>query len=137
MKGGAMMRESLQMLAVGVGVTVIGLLVGAVVVSPAVSPTQRLLGIGALALVAAVFFAARLVRRALRQRPARTPRTPRQTAAPTIKLGGGRNTRTPRAVAALAAAGADPSEIARKTGLSFDAVSMLLRLAGGAVPTTV
>ena len=137
MKGGAVVRESLQMLAVGVGVTIIGLIIGAVVVSPAVSPTQRLQGIGALAAVAVAGFAARLVRRALRQRPARTPRTPRQTAAPAIKLGGGRNTRTPRAVAALAAAGADPSEIARKTGLSFDAVSMLLRIASGPVPTAV
>lgn len=136
MKGAALVRESLQLLAVGIGVTVIGLLVGAAVVSPAVTPTQRLLGIGALAGGGALLYATRLVLRALRQRPARTPRTPRRKAAPVIKLGGGRNTRTPRTVAALAAAGANPSEIAQKTGLSFDAVSMVLRLAGGAVPTT-
>lgn len=126
----SVLRESMQMLGIGLGVTVIGLIVGAVVVSPAVSPQQRLLGIGSLVGIAAVVFAARLVIRSLRSRPTKTTRQARQAPAPTITLRGGKSSRTPRAVAALAAAGADPTEIAWKTGLPVDAVSMLLEISG-------
>lgn len=124
------LRETMQMVGVGLGVTVIGLIIGAVVVSPAVSPDQRLLGIGALFGIAAVVLAARLAIRGLRSRPTKTTRVARQAPAPTITLRGGKSSRTPRAVAALAAAGADPTEIAWKTGLPVDAVSMLLEISG-------
>jgi hypothetical protein len=130
---GSTFRETLQMVGVGLGVTVIGLIIGAVVVSPTVSLEQRLLGIGALAGIAAVVLAARLVIRNLRNRPAKTTRQARQARqvpTPTITLRGGKSSRTPRAVAALAAAGAAPTEIAWKTGLPVDAVSMLLEISG-------
>ena len=130
---GSTFRETLQMVGVGLGVTVIGLIIGAVVVSPAVSLEQRLLGIGALAGIAAVVLAARLVIRNLRNRPTKTTRQARQARqvpTPTITLRGGKSPRTPRAVAALAAAGAAPTEIAWKTGLPVDAVSMLLEISG-------
>ncbi|WP_310572180.1 hypothetical protein [Gemmatimonas sp.] len=127
---GSALRESMQMVGIGLGVTVIGLIVGAVVVSPAVSHEQRLLGIGSLFGIAAVVLAARLVIRGLRARPTKTTRQARHTPAPTITLRGGKSSRTPRAVAALAAAGADPTEIAWKTGLPVDAVSMLLEISG-------
>ncbi|WP_309671638.1 hypothetical protein [Gemmatimonas sp.] len=127
---GSALRESMQMVGIGLGVTVIGLIVGAVVVSPAVSHEQRLLGIGSLFGIAAVVLAARLVIRGLRARPTKTTRQARHTPAPTITLRSGKSSRTPRAVAALAAAGADPTEIAWKTGLPVDAVSMLLEISG-------
>lgn len=125
-----MLRETMQFIGLGLGVTVIGLIIGAVVVSPTVSSEQRLLGIGALFSIAAVVLAGRLILRALRARPTRTTRQARQTPTPTIILRGGKSSRTPRAVAALAAAGADPTEIAWKTGLPVDAVSMLLEISG-------
>ncbi|WP_411280706.1 hypothetical protein [Gemmatimonas sp.] len=124
------LRDTMQFIGVGLAVTVIGLIIGAVVVSPAVSHQQRLLGIAALFGIAAVVLAARLVIRALRTRPTRTTRQARQAPAPSITLRGGKSSRTPRAVAALAAAGANPTEIAWKTGLPVDAVSMLLEISG-------
>jgi hypothetical protein len=123
-------RETLQLVGVGLGVTVIGLIIGAVVVSPAVSLERRLLGIGSLVGIAAVVLAARLVIRRLRTRPTKTTRKARQAPAPTISRRGDKSSRTPRAVAALAAAGAAPTEIAKKTGLPVDAVSMLLEISG-------
>ena len=123
-------RDTMQMIGVGLGVTIVGLIIGAVVVSPTVSHQQRLLGIGSLLGIAAVILAARLALRGLRNRPTRTTRQARQTPAPTITLRGGKSSRPPRAVAALAAAGANPTEIAWKTGLPVDAVSMLLEISG-------
>lgn len=125
-----MLRDAMQFIGVGLGVTVIGLIIGAVVVAPAVSHQLRLLGIGSLFGIAAVVLAARLVLRALRNRPTRTTRQARQAPAPTITLRGRKSSRTPSAVAALAAAGANPTEIAWKTGLPVDAVSMLLEISG-------
>ncbi len=132
-----MLRDTMQFIGVGLGVTVIGLIIGAVVVSPAVSHEQRLLGIGSLFGIAAVALAARVVIRALHTRPTKTTRQARQSPAPTITLRGGKSSRTPRAVAALAAAGANPTEIAWKTGLPVDAVSMLLEISGARTPTLV
>ena len=125
-----MLRDALRLIAVGVGVTVAGLFIGAAVVSPAVSPEQRLLGIGILGGLAALMLAARHVIHRRRAQPTRTPRQARQAPAPTIILRGAKAARTPRAVAALAAAGAAPIEIAWKTGLPVDAVSMLLEISG-------
>ena len=127
-------RDTMQMIGVGLGVTIVGLIIGAVVVSPTVSHQQRLLGIGSLLGIAAVILAARLALRGLRNRPTRTTRQARQAPAPTITLRGGKSSRTPRAVAALAAAGANPTEIAWKTGLPVDAVSMLLEISGSRMP---
>ena len=127
----AVLRDAIQLIGLGLGVTVVGLITGAVVVSPTVSPEQRLLGIGTLGGIAAAVLATRYVIRHLRARPTRTTRQARQQApAPTITLRGGKASRTPRAVAALAAAGAAPTEIAWKTGLPVDAVSMLLEISG-------
>jgi hypothetical protein len=53
------------------------------------------------------------------------------SAAPALSLRSGRGNRTPRTVQALAAAGTAPTEIAWKTGLPLDAVSMLLEINGG------
>ena len=68
------LRETMQMVGIGLGVTIIGLIIGAVVVSPTVSHEQRLLGIGSLFGIAAVVLAARRVIRGLRDRPTRTTR---------------------------------------------------------------
>jgi hypothetical protein len=127
-----LLRDAIRLIAIGVGVTVGGLFIGAAVVSPALSPEQRLLGIGILGGIAALMLA---VRHTLRRRPARSTRQARQAPAPTIILRGGKATRTPRAVAALAAAGAAPIEIAWKTGLPVDAVSMLLEISGSRMST--
>jgi hypothetical protein len=54
--------------------------------------------------------------------------TLRAAAALPAKLTMGRNSRTPRAVLALAEAGNAPADIARRTGLSLDAVAMCLSL---------
>ena len=124
-----MLRNAIQLIGVGVGVTGAGLIIGAAVVSPAVSPEQRLLGIGVLGGIAAAMLAVRRVIRR-RARPSRSTRQARQAPAPTIILRGSKRARTPRAVAALAAAGAAPTEIAWKTGLPVDAVSMLLEISG-------
>ncbi|WP_373060925.1 hypothetical protein [Gemmatimonas sp.] len=133
----AMLRDTMQFIGVGLGVTVIGLIIGAVVVSPAVSHPQRLLGIGSLFGIAAAVFGARVVFRALRNRPTRITREARQAPAPTMTLRRSKSSRTPRAVAALAAAGVNPTEIAWKTGLPVDAVSMLLELSGARTPALV
>lgn len=52
----------------------------------------------------------------------------RSVAALPVKLVPGKGSRTPKAVAALAEAGTTPADIARRTGLPHDAVSMLLSL---------
>jgi hypothetical protein len=54
--------------------------------------------------------------------------TLRAAAALPAKLTMGRNSRTPRAVLALAEAGNAPADSARRTGLSLDAVAMCLSL---------
>ena len=125
-----MLRDSVQLIGLGVLVTIVGLIIGAVVVSPAVSHQQRLLGVGALFAIGALVFAVRIVVRTLRNRPTKITRQARQVPAPTLTLRRGRSSRTPRAVAALAAAGVNPTEIAWKTGLPVDAVSMLLEISG-------
>lgn len=125
------LREGLQMAALGIGVTVVGLVTGAFIMSPSVSREQRMLAVAGLVGTAALALLVyglgpRLMafhaRRAGRARAAgATPSTIRMS---------GKASRTPRAVQALAAAGAAPIDIARKTGLPVDAVSMLLELAG-------
>ena len=125
-----MLRDAIRLIGLGVGVTVGGLFIGAAVVSPALSPEQRLLGIGVLGGIAAMMLAVRQVIRRRRARPTRSTRKARQAPAPAIVLRGTKAARTPRAVAALAAAGAAPIEIAWKTGLPVDAVSMLLEISG-------
>ncbi|MFN8979567.1 MAG: hypothetical protein ACK5ZZ_13435 [Gemmatimonadaceae bacterium] len=125
-------REALQLTALGVVVTARGLVTGAFIMSPAVSREQRLLAVAGVAAAAALVALAFGLRRAVRElqlRRSRVRTTP--AAAPAIWLGG-KAGRTPRAVQALAAAGAEPTEIAWKTGLPVDAVSMLLELGGPA-----
>ncbi|MCA2984525.1 MAG: hypothetical protein ACK6DR_10930 [Gemmatimonas sp.] len=136
-------KETLQMTALGVGVSIIGLAIGAFLMSPSVSPDQRLAAFATLAAATAAALLAEPLRHmgsALRKRRGRrtalahahhgAPR-PATAAPPTISLRGGRVGKTPRTVRALAAAGAAPAEIARKTGLPLDAVSMLLEIHGG------
>jgi hypothetical protein len=124
----------LQVAALGIGVTILGLVVGAFLMSPSVSREQRFTAFAALGGAAGLVLlidlgrrgmAAVLKRRSKRATLSSSHRT--AAAAPTIKLGG-RSSRTPRAVQALAAAGAAPTEIAWKTGLPLDAVSMLLEI---------
>jgi hypothetical protein len=127
----ASMREALQMTVLGVVVTGLGLVTGAFIMSPAVTREQRLLavaGVAAAAALVALAFGARRLMQAIGARRARRTRTS-AVAAPVTRLNG-KASRTPRAVQALAAAGAAPTEIAWKTGLPVDAVSMLLELSG-------
>lgn len=122
--------NALQMLAMGTGVTMLGLLGGAMLVSPAM-PRDELatqlakipleLALAAGGVLAAVVVLTMGVRR-LATRDMRRPTVP------SITLRGDRVSKTPRHVQALAAAGAAPEEIAWKTGLPVDAVSMLLTM---------
>lgn len=136
-------KEALQMTALGVGVTIVGLVVGAFVMSPGVSREQRMVAFVALGGAALLILLFELTSRAWRAVAKRRSRRaslrgaqgsgatrPTGSAPPTIALRGGKAKRTPRAVQTLAAAGAAPLEIARKTGLPLDAVSMLLELHG-------
>ncbi len=138
-------KEALQMAALGVGVTIIGLVAGAFLMSPDVSREQRMtafVALGGAAMLVLLFDAMRRGMSALRRRrgrrtslaSARHPNVnrPATAAPPTITLRG-RTSRTPKTVQALAAAGAAPTEIAWKTGLPLDAVSMLLEINGGAL----
>ncbi|MCO4099423.1 MAG: hypothetical protein HEQ38_08495 [Gemmatimonas sp.] len=127
----------LQLAALGVGVTIIGLIVGAFLMSPGVSREQRIIAFVALGGAAGLVLLYDVGVRALATfRKGRSRRAtlsgvkrPTTAAAPSIKLAG-RGGKTPRAVQALAAAGAAPAEIAWKTGLPLDAVSMLLEIGG-------
>lgn len=136
-------KDALQMAALGVGVTIVGLVMGAFVMSPGVTREQRMVAIAALGGAAVLILLVELSRRAWRALAKRRSRRaslrgaqragatrPSGSAPPTIALRGGKTKRSPRAVQALAAAGAAPLEIARKTGLPLDAVSMLLELHG-------
>lgn len=136
-------KEALQLAALGVGVTIIGLVVGAFLMSPDVSREQRITAFVALGGAAVLVLLFDVVRRGMgalwqrrRRRGGRTGARPAHlgrpaTAAPPAVTLRGRTSKTPKAVQALAAAGAAPTEIAWKTGLPLDAVSMLLELNGG------
>lgn len=137
-------KEALQMTALGVGVTIIGLVAGAFLMSPDVSREQRVtafVALGGAAMLVLLFDAMRRGMAAFRKRRgrraslagARHPNInrPASAAPPTITLRGRGASKTPKAVKALAAAGAAPTEIAWKTGLPLDAVSMLLEINGG------
>jgi hypothetical protein len=125
-------KETAKLVALGLGVSVIGLVGGALLMSPAVTPAQRLVAFVALGGAAGLALVVELGRRAwtaLRVRGGRRSR-PASVTAPTMTLRSGKASRTPRTVQALAAAGAAPTEIAWKTGLPLDAVSMLLDIHG-------
>jgi hypothetical protein len=140
-----MWKETLKLAALGVGVTIIGLLAGAFLMSPDVSREQRMMAfvaLGGAALLVLLFDAVRRGMRALGKRRGRRASlagarhansTRPSTIVPTIALRGSRSSKTPKAVKALAAAGTAPTEIAWKTGLPLDAVSMLLEINGGAL----
>lgn len=131
------LKGALQLAALGVGVTILGLVIGAFLMSPGVSREQRLIAFVALGGAAGVVLLYDLAVRAVtRLRKGRSRRAtlasahrPSSATAPTIKLTS-RGGKTPRTVQALAAAGAAPAEIAWKTGLPLDAVSMLLEIGG-------
>ncbi|MBL0941018.1 MAG: hypothetical protein IBJ03_19190 [Gemmatimonadaceae bacterium] len=131
------MRETLKLIGISLGVTVVGLVIGAALVSPVVSMEHKLyagMGVAAALVLWMLALAVRGVRRMMQTRRARGARTALATrpvtgGMPAIKMTG-RAARTPRAVQALAAAGAEPTEIAWKTGLPVDAVAMLLELGG-------
>lgn len=134
------MRETLKLIAISLGVTVVGLVIGAAFVSPVLSTTHKLYAAAAMGATGVLWIlvtAARGLRRTLQGRRARVTRTALATrpvtgGLPPIKMTG-RAARTPRAIHALAATGAEPTEIARKTGLPVDAVAMLLELGGPVV----
>lgn len=132
-----MVTRVLQMAAIGVGVTIVGLIVGAFLVSPGVSQEQRLIAFVALGGAAGMVLVYDVGLRAfamIRQGRGRhaTRRAGARSASAATPGGKGpiRAGKTPRAVEALAAAGAAPAEIAWKTGLPLDAVSMLLEIGG-------
>lgn len=127
-KGMQALMQSLKIAGLLIGVTAIGLFAGAWLMSPAISPRQRLLAAGGV--IGSLVFAALAswLRGVMLDRRARRTRTA-ASAAPTITLRSGRSARTPKAVHALAASGAAPVEIAHRTGLPLDAVAMLLELA--------
>jgi len=134
------MRETLKLVALSLMVTVVGLVVGAAAVSPAIPLLHKLYAGAALAAALVLWLLSlgvRAVSRAITARRARSTRSALATRPvtgnmPAVKMTG-RAARTPRAVQALAAAGAEPTEIAWKTGLPVDAVAMLLELGGPAV----
>jgi hypothetical protein len=139
-------KEALQMAALGVGVTVLGLVAGAFLMSPDVSREQRMtafVALGGAAVLVLLFDAIRRGMSALRKRRGRRSalagarhanlNRPASAAPPTITLRSRGASKTPKTVKALAAAGAAPTEIAWKTGLPLDAVSMLLEINGGAL----
>jgi hypothetical protein len=122
------MKTLLQVLkfsALFVGVTGVGVVGGAWLMSPALSSQQRLVVAGGV--ISALVLAAIGVW--LRGESATPRRAPRAVMSPTIAVRSSRASRTPKAVQALAASGAAPMEIAARTGLPLDAVSMLLELA--------
>lgn len=124
------LRQGALVGAFGLLVGVLGLFTGAFVMSPGVPPAQRLLGLSLLGAFAGVALLTKLFlmlgRRSRRRRSGRFG--PQAVAAPAMTLRTGKTRRAPKAVVALAAAGAAPIEIARKTGLPVDAVAMLLQL---------
>ena len=134
------MRETLKLVALSLMVTLVGLVVGAAAVSPAIPLLHKLYAGAALAAALVLWLLSlglRAVSRAITARRARSTRSALATRPvtgnmPAVKMTG-RAARTPRAVQALAAAGAQPTEIAWKTGLPVDAVAMLLELGGPAV----
>jgi len=134
------MRETLKLVVLSLVVTVVGLVVGAAAVSPAIPLLHKLYAGAALAAALMLWLLSlgvRAVSRAITARRARSTRSALATrpvtgSMPAVKMTG-RAARTPRAVQALAAAGAEPTEIAWKTGLPVDAVAMLLELGGPAV----
>lgn len=136
-------KEALQMAALGVGVTIIGLVAGAFLMSPDVSREQRLtafVALGGAAVLVLLFDAMRRAMHSFRKRRGRRVALagarhkniarPATAAPPAITLRS-RTSKTPKTVQALAAAGAAPTEIAWKTGLPLDAVSMLLEINAG------
>jgi hypothetical protein len=148
-------RVALGYAAIAIGVTAGGTIVGATVVAPVVSSASmprvanevrktikggallhsvpdiawRYLGVAvALATVAMIVWRLR-ARSAAQPRVASHVANKRSIATLPEKLTGGRvGSRTPREVLALAQAGNAPVDIARRTGMSLDAVSMCLSL---------
>ena len=123
--------NALQMLAMGTGVTRLGLLGGAMLVSPAMPRDALALQLAKIPLELALVAGGVLAAVAVLTMGARkmATRETRRPTVPSITLRGDRVSKTPRHVRALAAAGAGPEEIAWKTGLPVDAVSMLLTMA--------
>jgi hypothetical protein len=124
-------RQIGQMVMLGVGVVLIGLVIGTYVVAPTADAEQRrtaLLALGAASMLLAMGVAVRaLWTRATTWRARRSPRSSAATGGAVIRLAG---SRTPHAVHTLAAAGAAPTEIAWKTRLPVDAVRLLLQMDG-------
>lgn len=120
--------QTLKIAALMIGVTAVGLVAGAWLMSPAISPRQRLLAAGGLIGTLLVGAFASWMRGMMIDRRNRRSRNA-AVAAPVITLRNGKTARTPKAVQALAASGAAPMEIAHRTGLPLDAVAMLLELA--------
>ncbi len=166
MKG--QLKQAVFIVAIGIGVTVGGVAVGALVLQPAVAqatkpeagrmvsglmktsttavhrmttatraviisttstlpgPVRRLalpVLLGAIALTGFTLTGLSYFRSRQADRPSASIARPQSGGKSAAKLNGNR---TPKAVQALADSGAEPSEIAWRTGLSLDAVAMLL-----------
>jgi len=130
---GRVALRGVALAALTVGVTALGVVGGMFLMSPAVAPQQRLLVLGSV--LGLLLFAAAGVwaRGAWAVRRVTRARAEAAHVMPMARAGGawssaGRKQKTPQAVQALAARGAAPTEIAARTGLPLDAVSMVLAL---------
>lgn len=128
--------EALKMTLLMVVVTGIGLVGGALIMSPVVSPEDRVmaaLGLGVMALAVLIGYLIKKAFSAIRMATKRRQRAQLAVSNAPSSQRSRLSSKTPRAVQALAASGAAPTEIAWKTGLPVDAVSMLLEITGPAV----
>lgn len=124
-----MLMKGLMITGVTIGVTALGVAAGMFVMSSAIAPQQRMLVLGSamgLLLLAAAGVWARGEWAARRVKRVRSDAAMPMPAA--MRGSNARKQKTPQAVQALAARGAEPMEIAARTGLSLDAVSMVLAL---------
>ncbi len=125
-------KRTLVTVALIAGVTVGGVMLGALLVStPAtklVPPRVVELSIAGLLLLAAAIVGAQAFRDQTKSAQRRVAPAP----AMSLANASGRVDQTPRAVQALAQAGTAPVEIALRTRLPVDAVSMLLAMGSGA-----
>lgn len=123
-----MLLKGLMITGMTIGVTALGMVAGMFLMSPAIAPQQRMLVLGSVMGLLLLAAAGVWARGAWATRRVKRVRTDAAMAMPASRGGNARKHKTPQAVQALAARGAEPMEIAARTGLSLDAVSMVLAL---------
>lgn len=126
---------TLRLLLLGVLALGLGIVLGSATVALEVSRTVLGAAVGGATLLLAVITVVqpRLVALTAADDAEPRPRRAHRSSPPTLTLrrgsAGKTAGRTPRAVESLAAAGAAPTDIAWQTGLSVDAISMVLSIA--------